>query len=163
MCLVTIHGVWIGKWIYCTYNSGITSNCNAARIIITHTSLLGLLQPPLVVAWSQSSNKGYSSCPYGSWTALPHGWLKIPRITSLDCPSTGPCYTASGWTTQKTWLPTNVLLLLCDVTAVVERHLLRHRLATSDVLWLCGVVYSIAVSQNWLPLTFSMLEHLFTW
>jgi hypothetical protein len=37
---------------------GITSNYNAAQITITHTSLLSLLQPPLVGAWLQSSSNG---------------------------------------------------------------------------------------------------------
>jgi hypothetical protein len=44
---------------------GITSNCNAAQITITHTSLLNLSQPPLIVARLQPSIKGYSSRPYG--------------------------------------------------------------------------------------------------
>jgi hypothetical protein len=40
---------------------GITSNYNAAHITINHTRLLSLLDHPLVVAWLQSSKKGYSS------------------------------------------------------------------------------------------------------
>jgi hypothetical protein len=63
-----------------------TVHCTRAGILctsaITHTSLLSLLQPPLVVAWLQSSNKGYSSRPYGSRTALPNRRLK----TVLLCP-----------------------------------------------------------------------------
>jgi hypothetical protein len=39
---------------------GITKNCNTAQLTITHTSLLSLLQPPLVGAWLQSSNSDYS-------------------------------------------------------------------------------------------------------
>jgi hypothetical protein len=54
----------------------ITRNYNAAQVTITHTSLLSLLQPPLVVTWLQSSNKGYSSHAYGSRTALPNCRLK---------------------------------------------------------------------------------------
>jgi hypothetical protein len=43
---------------------GTTSNYNTAHITITHISLLGLLQRPLVVAWLQSSNRVCSSRPY---------------------------------------------------------------------------------------------------
>jgi hypothetical protein len=38
----------------------------------------GCLTSPLGVAWSQSSNEGYFSHPYGSWTALPNRCLKTP-------------------------------------------------------------------------------------
>jgi hypothetical protein len=71
---VTIDGILIGNRIHCTLTSRDynTSNYNVAQITITHTSLLSFLQPPLVVAWLQSSNKGYSSRTYGSRTALPH-------------------------------------------------------------------------------------------
>jgi hypothetical protein len=58
---------------------------------ITHISHLSLLQPPLVVAWLQSSTskERYSSRPYGSRTALANRQLK----TTLLCPrpsSQGP-------------------------------------------------------------------------
>jgi hypothetical protein len=58
----------------------ITSNYNVAQISIIHTSFLSLLQPPLVVAWLQSSNKDYSSCPYGSRMALPNHQLKTLKL-----------------------------------------------------------------------------------
>jgi hypothetical protein len=44
---------------------GITSNYNDAQISIPHISLPSLLQPPLIVAWLQSSNKGYSLLQVG--------------------------------------------------------------------------------------------------
>jgi hypothetical protein len=69
---VTIDGVWIGNRIYCTIKLGIKSSYNAAQITIIHISFLSMLQTPLVVAWLQSSNKGYSSATYGSRTALPN-------------------------------------------------------------------------------------------
>jgi hypothetical protein len=78
--------LWRVKWLYIGFGLvigfiahlqlGITSNYNAAQIIIVHTSLLSMLQPTVVVAWPQSSNKGYSSHPYGSRTALPNHRLK---------------------------------------------------------------------------------------
>jgi hypothetical protein len=40
---------------------GITSNYNVAQTTTIHTSLPRFLQPPLVVAWLQSSNKDCSS------------------------------------------------------------------------------------------------------
>jgi hypothetical protein len=46
------------------------SKYNAAEITITHNNLLRLSRPPLFVAWLQSSNKDYSSRPYGQRTAL---------------------------------------------------------------------------------------------
>jgi hypothetical protein len=64
--LVTTDGVWIGNWIYCSLT---TRNCNL-QFTISHTSLLSFLRPPLVVAWLQSANKGYSSRPWSLRTAL---------------------------------------------------------------------------------------------
>jgi hypothetical protein len=68
---VTIDGVWIGNWIYC-----ILTTCNynyvynTTLITVTHTSLLSMLQPPLVVAQLQSPNKGYFWHPCSLRTAL---------------------------------------------------------------------------------------------
>jgi hypothetical protein len=47
----------------------IASNYNASQVTITHTSLPSLLRPPLVVAWLQFSNNGYSSRPSSLQTA----------------------------------------------------------------------------------------------
>jgi hypothetical protein len=77
----TVEGVWIANRICWTlsYNWELQINMyNASQISITHTSLLRLIQPPLVVAWLQPSNKGYSSDPYGSKTALLNWCLNSP-------------------------------------------------------------------------------------
>jgi hypothetical protein len=68
--------VWVGNRIYCTHiQPGITSNYNAAQITIIYTSLFSLLQPPLVVAWLQSSNR-----------AIPHA-LTAQKLHSLTADS----------------------------------------------------------------------------
>lgn len=55
----------------------ISSSYNFAQITITCTCLLSLLQP---------SNKGYSSCPFSSRTALPNCRLKTHwHYWRLDC------------------------------------------------------------------------------
>jgi hypothetical protein len=60
--------------VFMTYlQLGITRDCNAAQITLTHTSFLSLLQPPLDVARLQSSDKGYASR-----TALPNSRLNSP-------------------------------------------------------------------------------------
>jgi hypothetical protein len=70
---------------------GITSNYNATQISIIHTSLLSLLESPLVVASSQSSNNGYNSCSHGSRTSLSNRRLKSvllccwPPSSDWDC------------------------------------------------------------------------------
>jgi hypothetical protein len=58
----------------------ITSSYNATQVSITHIRFLSLSQPPLVVAWLQSSNKGYSSHPYSSRTALSNRRLKTVML-----------------------------------------------------------------------------------
>jgi hypothetical protein len=72
MCLVTIARLQLR----------IKSDYNTAQITRIHTSLLNLLQPPLAVAWLQSSMKGYSSHPCSLRTALTNCQLK----TILLCP-----------------------------------------------------------------------------
>jgi hypothetical protein len=72
----------MGNRIYCTLPTrNYSYKYNAAEITITHTSLLRLLRPPLIVAWLQSSNKGYAS-RYGLRTALNNRRLN----TVLLCP-----------------------------------------------------------------------------
>jgi hypothetical protein len=66
---------------YCTLTTR-NYNCNVAKITITHASLLSMLQPPLIVAWLQSSNNRYSSSPDGLRTAPPNRGLK----TAVLCP-----------------------------------------------------------------------------
>jgi hypothetical protein len=60
-----------------TYNSQLHVTITSRKITITHANLLSFLQPPSVVAWLQYSNKGYSSSPYGSKTALPNRQLRL--------------------------------------------------------------------------------------
>jgi hypothetical protein len=69
--LVTIDGFGLAICLLHTCNLELQAVMyNAVQITITHTSHLSLLQPPLFVTWLQSSNKGHSSPPYGSRTAL---------------------------------------------------------------------------------------------
>jgi hypothetical protein len=58
--------------------------------------ICGVLQPPLVVPWLQSSNKGYSSHPYASRTALPNRRLKIVLLFPW-LPSQGKRPPFSDW------------------------------------------------------------------
>jgi hypothetical protein len=73
-CSVNIDGVWMVIRFIAHLQLEITSN--VAQTTVTYTSLLGLLQHPLLVAWLQSSNMGYSSRPYDSRTAFPNLRLK---------------------------------------------------------------------------------------
>jgi hypothetical protein len=77
-----VDGVWIGKWNIAHLQLGITSNYNIAQATTIHTGLLSFLQPPLVVAWLQSSNKECPSRTRGSRSAIPNRLLK----TVLLCP-----------------------------------------------------------------------------
>jgi hypothetical protein len=71
------------------FQLGIASDYNVTQISISRTSLLSLLQSPLIVAWLQTSNKCYSSRSYGSKAALPNRWNhNVPFLTWS--PSQGP-------------------------------------------------------------------------
>lgn len=74
---------------------GITSNYNFTQIMITHTSLLSLLQPPI-------SLPGYNLL---TW-CVPHA-LKARKL-----PQIGSGYTALVQTAYK-YIPTILLLLYC--------------------------------------------------
>jgi hypothetical protein len=67
--------------IYCAFNLGSRNNYKTEWIAIIHTSLLSLLRPPLVVAWLQFSNRGYSSHPYVSPTPLHN--LRLKTVCSV--------------------------------------------------------------------------------
>jgi hypothetical protein len=131
-------GLVIGLIVHLQLGTTSRSNCNAAQTITTHNSLLSMLQPPLVVAWSQSSNKGYSSLPCSLRTALTNRRLKTvllcpwpprqgPGPPFSDClrtpnslkVQTGSPYIAFGRTPHETLLLSVTLLMcltLCDVS-----------------------------------------------
>jgi hypothetical protein len=124
---------------------GIPSNCNAAQITVTHTSLLSLLQPPLVVGWLQFSNKGFlAACELHSLTTdstfhcCAHGLLakaqglsacrpthNLRPPNSLKAPIGSP-YIASGQTPQKTLLLAITLLMCVTCSIVVSLSTWRH-------------------------------------
>jgi hypothetical protein len=133
---VTIGGVWIDDRIYWTLiktrdytvhitiphrvfsltllGSGFPFLCIPELTPASTTSFKLLIETDytLAVVWPQSSNKGYSSCPYGSRTAPSN--RRLTTLVMVACPH----YIAPARMAQKTPFPTVFLLLRASIVAI---------------------------------------------
>jgi hypothetical protein len=137
--LVNRHEVWIGYWIYWTLTQLVTALYKSSVRTLLFSVIHGFTRRGFATVFTRrcyttAFNDGDSSS--SAPTSPPGGDCLITTSDSdCDSPTWGPRYIASGWTEQKTPLPTVLLLLQVylwsrDLVAM-EACLLGRALATA--------------------------------